>query len=50
MMEVARQATIGIGIVFTIVFLCIIAYVAFASEEEEEGRQRQQARAAGQLF
>lgn len=36
MMEVARQATIGIGIVFTIVFLCIIAYVAFASEEEEE--------------
>ena len=31
-MDVARQATIGIGIVFTIVVLCIITYVAFAEE------------------
>ena len=32
MMDVAKQATIGIGIVFTIVVLCIITYVAFAEE------------------
>jgi hypothetical protein len=35
MMATAKQATIGIGIVFTVVVLFIISYVAFASEEEE---------------
>jgi len=32
MMDTAKQATIGIGIVFTIVVLCIISYVALAEE------------------
>jgi len=35
MMDVAKQATIGISIVILILVLSIIAYVAFASEEEE---------------
>ena len=32
MMDVAKQASIGIGIIFTIVAMCVIAYVAFAEE------------------
>jgi len=32
MMDVAKQASIGIGVIFTIVAMCVIAYVAFAEE------------------
>jgi len=32
MMDLAKQASIGIGVIFTIVAMCVIAYVAFAEE------------------
>ncbi len=32
MMDVAKQASIGIGVIFTIVAMCVIAYVAFGEE------------------
>jgi len=32
MMDVAKQASIGIGIIFTILAMCVIVYVAFAEE------------------
>ncbi len=32
MMDVAKQASIGIGVIFTIVAMCVIAYVALAEE------------------